>query len=391
MGLKGVKREQSLFKQPRIGENIIQSILFLCATASILTTLGIILVLGSESLNFFANWGFINSNNQLVQAISAEDDVLELTVGGVPITAGRHIEIGNETGYEIMLVLEQLDTNTIRVQRGAEGTSALSHPIQSTVYFAERVSLWEFFTGTQWQPQAAQFGFWPLLLSTLIISLIALLVAVPIGLGTAIYLSEYAGERVRKVLKPTLELLAGVPTVVFGYFALTFMTPILRGIFGTDTVQIYNMASAGIVVGFMIIPTISTISEDALRAVPRALREASYGLGATRFETSVRVLLPAALSGIVAAFILAASRAFGETMIVALAAGAGPMNPLTFNPFVGAETITGHIARISGGDIPYGSMDYNSLFALGLMLFIVTFILNVISNSITRRFREVYQ
>ncbi len=231
----------------------------------------------------------------------------------------------------------------------------------------------------------------PLLLSTLIISVIGLTVSVPIGLGAAIYLSEYASERTRAVLKPTLEILAGIPTVVLGYFALTFMTPFLRTVLGQDTVQIYNMASAGIVVGFMLIPLIATVSEDALRAVPRSLREASLALGATRYETSVRVLVPGALSGILAAFILAASRAFGETMIVAVAAGAGPMSPIDFNPFKAAETITGHIARISTGDLSYGSMDYNSLFALGLVLFVVTLALNLLSNYISARFREVYQ
>jgi phosphate transport system permease protein len=169
------------------------------------------------------------------------------------------------------------------------------------------------------------------------------------------------------------------------------MTPLLRSIFGVDVVQVYNMASAGIVVGFMLIPLVATVSEDALRAVPRSLREASFALGATRFETTVRVLIPAALSGILAAFILAMSRAFGETMIVAVAAGAGPMFPIDFNPFKAAETITGHIARISTGDLSHGSMDYNSLFALGLVLFVVTLALNLISNYISARFREVYQ
>jgi phosphate transport system permease protein len=242
--------------------------------------------------------------------------------------------------------------------------------------------------GTKWQPQIGEFGIWPLLTSTLMTSLIAMLVAAPLGLGAAVYLSEYASAKVRATLKPILEILAGVPTVVYGYFALTFMTPLLRAILGQDTVQVYNVASAGIVMGIMIIPTISSMSEDALSAVPRALRDASYGLGATRFETVVRVLLPAALSGIAAAFILGVSRAVGETMIVAIAAGAGPN--FTFNPFQAAETITGHIARISTGDLSFGSIDYNSLFALGLSLFLITLLLNLISGAITRCFREVY-
>jgi phosphate transport system permease protein len=223
-------------------------------------------------------------------------------------------------------------------------------------------------------------------------SLIAMLVAGPLGLGVAVYLSEYASTRVRATLKPILEVLAGVPTVVFGYFALTFVTPLLRALLNqgnTEVVGTYNMASAGLVMGIMIIPTISSISEDALSAVPRSLREASYGLGATRIETIFKVLLPAALSGITAAFILGISRAVGETMIVAIASGAGPN--FTINPFAAAETMTGHIARISTGDVSFNSIDYNSLFAIGLTLFVITLVLNLISGAITRRFREVYQ
>jgi phosphate transport system permease protein len=191
------------------------------------------------------------------------------------------------------------------------------------------------------------------------------------------------------VLKPILEILAGIPTVVYGYFALTFMTPVLRSIFGTETVQIYNMASGGIVMGIMILPLISSMSEDALNAVPRSLREAAYAVGATRLETALRVVVPAALSGIVAAFIVGMSRALGETMIVLISVGAGP--DLTLNPFRGAETITGHIARISGGDLSYNSLDYNSLFALGLVLFLITLTLNFVSRRIVGRLREVYE
>lgn len=252
-----------------------------------------------------------------------------------------------------------------------------------------QVDLVEFFTTTQWQPQVGNFGILPLVNATLMTSFFAMLVAVPLGLGAAIYLSEYARPNVRATLKPVLEILAGIPTVVYGYFALTFMTPLLRGIFGENTVQIYNTASAGIVMGIMILPTIASMSEDALTAVPRALREASYGMGATRFETVVRVILPAATSGIIAAFIIGVSRAVGETMIVALAAGAGPN--FTFNPFIAAETMTGHIARISKGDLSYNSIDYNSLFAIGLTLFVLTLGLNLLSQWVTKRFREVYE
>jgi phosphate transport system permease protein len=186
-----------------------------------------------------------------------------------------------------------------------------------------------------------------------------------------------------------LEVLAGIPTVVYGYFALTFMTPLLRLILGRDVVDIYNTASAGIVIGILILPLVSSMSEDALSAVPRSLREAAYGLGATKLETAVRVVVPAAISGIAAAFIVAISRAVGETMIVAIAAGAGPK--FTFNPFEAAETMTGHIVRISGGDLSYDSIDYNSIFAIGLLLFFMTLSLNVFSQWVVRKFREEYE
>lgn len=251
------------------------------------------------------------------------------------------------------------------------------------------VDLFRFLTGTVWQPQLGEFGIWPLLTATLVISFIAMLVGVPIGFFTAVYLSEYASPRLRAMMKPILETLAGIPTVVLGFFALTFVTPLLRSIFGIELVKIYNMASAGIVVGILIIPLIASLSEDALHAVPDSLRQASYGLGATRMETSLRVVTPAALSGISAAVVVAASRAVGETMIVALAAGAGPK--LTMNPFDSAETMTGYMVRISGGDLSYGSIDYQSIFAIGLVVFLLTLLLNIVSQRIVRRFREVYE
>ena len=251
------------------------------------------------------------------------------------------------------------------------------------------ITLGGFLTGTTWQPSVGKFGVLPLVTSTLITSLIAMAVAIPLGLGAAIYLSEYAADKTRKVLKPILEILAGIPTVVYGYFALTFMTPILRGLFGQDNVEIYNMLSAGLVMGIMILPLISSISEDALHAVPRSLRDAALGLGATKFETSIQIILPAALSGIISAVILGISRAVGETMIVAIAAGSGPN--FTFNPLKAAETMTGYIARISGGDLGYDTADYNSIFAIGLLLFLVTLVLNMISRKISRKYREVYE
>lgn len=295
-----------LHQKRRPGEIVIQGFLFLCGALSILTTVGIVFVLGRESFNFF-----------------------------------------------------------------------------------RQVSVAEFLGGVTWQPAIEQFGIWPLVTATLITSTIAMCVALPLGLAVAIYLSEYASERMRGTLKPILEVLAGIPTVVYGYFALTFMTPLLRSIFGQGVVQIYNMASAGLVMGILILPLVSSMSEDALRAVPVSLREGAYGLGATKLETATRVVVPAALSGIAAAFVVAISRAVGETMIVAVAAGAGPN--FTFNPFHAAETMTGHIVRISGGDISYDTIDYNSLFAIGLLLFVITLTLNIISQRVVRRFRQAYE
>ncbi len=261
---------------------------------------------------------------------------------------------------------------------------------ESWLFFGrEEVSLVEFLTTTTWQPVAGKFGVLPLINATLMTSFFAMLVSLPLGLSAAIYLSEYASARARSLLKPILEILAGIPTVVYGYFALTFMTPLLRSIFGSDTVQIYNTLSAGLVMGIMILPLVSSMSEDALNAVPNSLREAAYSLGATRLETAIKVVVPAALSGIVAAFILGVSRAVGETMIVAIAAGSGPA--FTLNPFRAAETMTGYIARISGGDLAYDTPDYNSIFAIGLLLFLVTLVLNMISRRIAARFREVYE
>ena len=260
---------------------------------------------------------------------------------------------------------------------------------EAWLFFGDpEVTLAKFFGTTRWQPGIGQFGIWSLVTSTLITSFIAMLISLPLGLASALFLSEYASLRARSILKPILEILAGIPTVVYGYFALLFVTPILKNIFG-DVVQVYNMASAGLVMGIMILPLISSMSEDALSAVPRALREGAYAMGATKFETSIQVVLPAALSGIGAALIIGISRAVGETMIVAVAAGAGPK--FTFDPFQAAETMTGHIARISGGDLSYNTIDYTSLFAIALMLFLVTLVLNLISQRVVSRFRERYE
>ncbi len=308
-----------LQKQHRWGETIIHAMLFLFAALSVLTTLGIIVVLFSQAFRFFAR---------------------------------------------------------------------------------PEVTLSNFFTDSSWQPQIGHFGIFVLINATFLTSLIAMLVALPLGMMIAIYLAEYASPRTRGALKPILEVLAGIPTVVYGYFALTFMTPLLQRIIGQNVVEIFNVASAGMVIGILILPLITSMAEDALSAVPYSLREAAYGLGATKLETALKVVTPAAMSGLTAAFIVAISRAIGETMIVAIASGAGPRNfrnwqdafhnLAMFNPFKAAETMTGHIVRISGGDISYESIDYDSLFAIGLTLFLITFALNIISRQIVKRFREVY-
>lgn len=310
----------NLEKQRRLSETIIEYILVFCGVASILTTVGIVIVLLSTALKFFAR---------------------------------------------------------------------------------SEVRLFDFITWITWQPRIDEFGIWPLLMMTLLVGVISVLFAIPIGLMIAIYLSEYATPKIRSLIKPILEILAGIPTVVYGYFALSFVTPVLRNAFGTERVEIYNILSAGLVVGVLILPLVTSMAEDALHAVPRSLREAAYGLGARKLETSTSIVLPAATSGLVAAFIVSVSRAIGETMVVALAAGAGPRNfpnwkdAMTnlalFNPFKAGETMTGHMVRISGGDLSYNSVDYESIFAIGLVLFILTLTLNIIARQVVKRFREVYE
>jgi phosphate transport system permease protein len=259
---------------------------------------------------------------------------------------------------------------------------------QAFSFFAD-VSPVEFLTGTKWTPmyEPKHFGVLPLLSGSLLIALGAAIVALPLGLLSAIYLSEYAHARARRIIKPVLEILAGIPTVVYGYFALTYVTPLLR-VFWPQT-EIFNAASASIVMGIMIIPMVSSLSEDALTAVPRALREGAYALGATKFEVATRTVVPAALSGVIASFILAISRAIGETMIVTIAAGATPR--LTLNPLESVQTMTAYIAQVSMGETPVGSIEYKTIFAVGLALFGVTLAMNMISALVLRRFREVYE
>ena len=293
-----------------VGESVVGALLFVCASVSVLTTLGVIIALASETVGFFAD---------------------------------------------------------------------------------PAVSFREFFTGREWTPlfSAAQqhFGILPLLVGTLLVTTIALAVGVPLGLGSAVFLAEFAGSRTRRIIVPILEILAGIPTVVLGYFALLTVTPILRSFI--PGLQTSNALSAGLVMGFMIMPTVSSISIDAMRAVPIGLREAAYGLGSTKAEVVTKVVMPAALSGIVAAFILAMSRAIGETMIVTLAAGQRPN--ITFDPRDTVETMTAFIANAAQGDQPAGSLGSRSLYAVGATLFVVTLLLNIISQQVVRRFSEKYE
>ena len=260
--------------------------------------------------------------------------------------------------------------------------------VWESLAFFRRVSVEEFLTGTVWTPlfQPQHFGVLPLLAGSVLVALIAAVIAIPLGLGSAIYLSEFAPGRLRGWLKPILEILAGVPSVVYGYFALTFVTPILQRLI--PGLELFNALSAGIVVGIMVLPLIASLSEDAMNAVPRELRDGAYALGSTKFEVSTRVVTPAALSGIVASFILAISRAIGETMAVVLAAGMTPN--LTFDVRESIQTLTAYIVQVSLGDTPFGSIEYQSIFAVGLLLFVVTLAMNVFGLWFLKRYREEY-
>lgn len=259
---------------------------------------------------------------------------------------------------------------------------------ESWTFFRE-IPLTDFLFGTRWTPLLVprSYGVLPLLGGTAMIVVGSALIAIPVGLASAIYLSEYASERVRGAVKPVLEILAGVPTVVYGYFALTTVTPLLRAVI--PAANIFNAASAAIVVGIMILPTVASLCDDALRAVPRSLREAGFALGATRHEVATQVVVPGALSGIIASFILAASRAFGETMAVTLAAGATPK--LTLNPLESIQTITAYIVQVSLGDTPAGGVEYKTIFAVGALLFVITLGMNIVANRVLHRYQEVYE
>ncbi|AOH55715.1 phosphate ABC transporter permease subunit PstC [Peribacillus muralis] len=260
--------------------------------------------------------------------------------------------------------------------------------IFETFIFFDRVSIVEFFTASKWLPFASvpSFGIMPLIVGTLKITLIAAVVAVPVGLATAIFLSEYASEKTRRIIKPILEVLAGIPTIVYGFFALTFVTPVLRELF--PSLDMFNALSPGIVVGIMIMPMVASLSEDALVSVPKSIREGAYALGATKLETTIKVVLPAAISGIVASIVLGLSRAIGETMIVSVAGGSTPSMNMDVTSSI--QTMTAYIVQVSSGDAGYGTTIYYSIYAVGMTLFVFTLVMNLLAQFISRRFREEY-
>jgi phosphate transport system permease protein len=259
---------------------------------------------------------------------------------------------------------------------------------EAATFFRE-VPVWEYLFGTRWTPllEPRSFGVLPLLGGTFMIVIGSALIGIPVGLASAVYMSEYASARARRIVKPVLEILAGIPTVVYGYFALTFVTPLIRTVF--PQTNIFNAASAAVVVGIMVLPMVASLCDDALRAVPDSLRQGAFALGATPYEVSTRVVIPAALSGIVASFVLALSRAIGETMAVTIAAGATAK--LTFNPLESIQTMTAYIVQVSLGDTPAGTIEYQTIFAVGSLLFVVTLAANLLAIRILRRFREVYE
>ena len=257
------------------------------------------------------------------------------------------------------------------------------------IEFFREISVVDFLTGTNWSPlfEPASFGVLPLIVGTLLVTAIASLVAMPLGLGAAVYMSEYASPRARGIIKPAFELLAGIPTIVFGYFALTFVTPLLRDL--GIPVDIFNTLSAGLVMGVMLLPTVASLSEDAMGAVPQDLRDGAYALGSTKVQVATRIVVPAAVSGIVASFVLAISRAVGETMIVLVAMGQQPN--LSLDPRQAAEAMTAFIAATGAGDVPTGSIEYKTIFAVGATLFLMTLVMNVFAIRLVRKYREAYE
>ncbi len=305
----------------------------------------------------------------------------DLIAGAGPMLRARRRRIGEDVVKGVLFVCALISVaTTVGI------VIALFVP---AFEFFQEIPIRDFLTGTNWSPlfEPAHFGVLPLVSGTLLVTAIASAVAMPLGLGAAIYLSEYASPRTRGTLKPAFEILAGIPTIVFGYFALTFMTPLLRDL-GIQ-VDIFNTLSAGLVMGVMLMPTVASLSEDAMGAVPRELRDGAYALGSTKVQVATRIVVPAAVSGIVASFVLAISRAVGETMIVLIAMGQQPN--LTFDPREAAETMTAFIAATGAGDVPTGSIEYKTIFAVGALLFVLTLVMNVFAIRLVRKYREVYE
>ena len=415
-------------------EKIIKLVLFILAMVSVFTTVAIVAVLLFEGVKFFTSDFYENKALEglgVSQAAPATDDgsplpVDGLTPGAVPqvrttattdslihVSWQRPTSGAEPAGYEVSIlpVLETdlsdcanlaPDRTSCVISGGSPGrsykvsvtalaaTGAGAAVQTSSFSVPESVRVRRFFTDTKWRTLLVprSYGIWPLLVGTMMVAVLAMLIAAPLGLLCAIFLSEYAPPRLRAITKPVLEILAGIPTVVYGFFALFFITPLLRLI--SDDVGIFNALAAGIVMGVMIVPMVSSLSEDAMRAVPLALREGAYALGATKVEVATKVVVPAALSGIVSAIILATSRAIGETMIVFIAAGQN--DSLTFNPLGPVNTMTGFMATTNFSDnaIP-GTAQFQALFAVGITLFVITLVMNMISQTVVTKFREVYE
>ncbi|MZQ76420.1 MAG: phosphate ABC transporter permease subunit PstC [Peptoclostridium sp.] len=283
----------------------------------------------------------------------------------------------------VKLILQAFSAVSILVTIGIVATL-----LWETLGFLREVSIFEFLFTTKWTPtlEPRHFGVIPIVVGTMMIAVLSSIVSIPVGLGSAIYLSEFAPAKVRKVVKPILEVLAGIPSIVYGFFALNFITPFLKGIF--PQIEVFNALSAAIAVGIMTMPMVASLSEDAMRAVPKALREGAYALGATKLEVALNVVLPAAISNVISSFVLAVSRAIGETMIVAIAAGSSSI--LTFNPLNSIQTMTGYMVNISMGDIQHGSVEYKTVFAVGLLLFLMTLLMNILARHIVSKYREEY-
>ncbi len=407
-------------------ERIVKWVLFLLASVSVLTTVAIVSVLLFEGVRFFTSDFY--ENNPVERRVASDDGGLSTGISAVrvrattdsliyvewdkasvgPTPTGYHVEVAFSSGAPDPRADHSdcqavgLDRTSCVIANAAPGrsykaavaamTDAVPGSVLQTGSFSvpEDVKWHRFLTDTKWRTLLVprSYGIWPLLVGTTMIAVLAMVVAVPLGLLSAIFLSEYAHPRLRAITKPILEVLAGIPTVVYGFFALFFITPILRTI--SDDVGIFNALSAAIVMGVMIIPMVSSLSEDAMRAVPNSLREGAYALGATKVEVATKVVVPAALSGIVAAIILAMSRAIGETMIVFIAAGQN--DSLTVNPLDPVNTMTGFMATTNFSDnaIP-GTAQFQALFAVGITLFIITLLMNLLSQFVVSKFREVYE